>query len=241
MGIKSYTATNFQIRVIAASPVSSRNPDPIARVRNSLIQAWETFKCIPKIIIVVPENDIIKGVKTSSSSAAFTQYMKSIEWIADEHVKIIDFFKKYCTGKQLKNRRYWPFYLWIAASIHSRYEDYSKRIRFNRALDDTSKIHPRMTVLKPVQQWDSEDASLVSNIDRLLTGNGWNAFWTAVDCAVSYFDSKVIPNIIENKTRNQFHYRSNSNSNRRSSEAHPHRRSSEHHQRKLPTPPPVRH
>ena len=203
--INSFTVANFQIHVIAVSPFTSRNPDPIARMRNSLITAWNMFKCIPKIIVVVPENDLIKAVKVHGSASYF-QYAKSIEWVADEHVKIIDYYKKYATAKQLKNRRYWPFYLWIYASVHSRYEDYSKRIRFNKALEDTSKVHARMSVLKPVQQWDSEDSSLVSNIDKQLTGNGWTALWNAIDCAISYFDTRIIPHIVESKMRSQFQY-----------------------------------
>ena len=232
--LNSFTATNFQIRVIATSSFTNRNPDPIARLRNTLITAWTKFKCIPKIIMVIPENDLIKAVKVNGS-ASYNQYIKAIEWVADEHVKIIDYYKKYTTPKQMKNRRFWPFYLWISASLHTRYEDYSKRVRFNRALDDTSKVHPRMTVLKPSQQWDSADSSLVSMIDRCLTGNGWAAFWNAVDCAVSYFDTKVIPHIIDNKNhKNQFQYRRSSGGrteDRRSAGR------SDEPRRKLPTPP----
>ena len=170
---------------------------------------------------------------------AFHHYSRAIEWIADEHVKIIDYFKKYTPAKQLKNRRYWPFYLWISASIHFRYEDYSKRIRFNKALEDASRIHPRMTVLKPVQQWDPEDTSLVSILDKQLTGNGWVALWNAIDCAISYFDSKVVPHIIENKNKNQFHYRRNHNSGgTRQPRQHGDRdHTSDFRRRKLPTPP----
>ena len=247
----TYTASNFQIRIIASTAVTSHNPDPIARIRNSLIQAWQKFNCIPKIIAVIPENDIIRAIKTTGVMAE-VHYAKAVEWIADEHVKITDYFKKHATAKQLKNRRFWPFYMWIAASIHDRYSDYSRRVRFNRALDNTSKIHPRMSMLKPIQNWSAQDAAFVSNLDRNLTSDGWISFWNSVDSAISYFDSKIIPNIIENKenkNRNPYHYRRESapgHLRRRDSDNGANRRTisykndPESNRRRLPTPPSKR-
>ena len=110
----TYTASNFQIRIIATTSVTSHNPDPIARIRNSLIQAWKKFNCIPKIIAVIPENDIIKAIKVSGSAAEI-HYTRAIEWIADEHVKITDYFQEHAQAKQLKNRRFWPFYIVVGS------------------------------------------------------------------------------------------------------------------------------
>ena len=201
--------------------------------------AWQNFNCILKIIMVIPENDLITGVRYDKSGIQ-QLYQHLIEYIAEQHIKAIDYFKKSLPTKALKGRRQWPFYLWITPVLHDNFHDIVKRIKMTKAIEEAARTQPRMTALKPVQQWDPKEAGSYSRLDKAMTTSGLKSYWTAVDNAVSYFDARIIPNIIEEKNKNQFKYR------RSGGEQHNSRRDDRRLgetsgiRRKLPPPPPYR-
>ena len=238
---KSYMHANYQVRVIASSPVTSHVPDAIARLRNSMIKAWKKFNTIPKMIIIIPEDDVLNAVDFNGFGIK-QMFENVIEWIVEEHMKIMDYYRKSAPGKATKNKRFWPFYLWIGASIHTNYQNFSRRVKFNQSLEDVAKMHPKLAFLKPLQKWSTEDPTFYSRIDKRLSSLGLAALWTAIDNAVSYFDNKIIPQIIENKTRNQYHYRRGNNESIRSSGREEHRstRRDAEVRRTLPKPPEKR-
>ena len=189
---KSFMLTNYQLRIISSSPVTSNVPDVLTRYRNNLVKAWKKFNTIPKMIIFVPEDDIINSINFDGYGLRQI-YEHVVEWLTDEHLKIIQYFKRLAAPKATKGRRCWPFYLWIGASLHAGQDNFAKRLKFNQTLEEASKINKNISMLKPLQQWNQEDPLLFSKLENNLSTVGVAALWNSIDSAVSYFDNKIIP------------------------------------------------
>ena len=112
---------------MGGSKVTSKIPDPIARMRNTIVKMLTKRNTLPKIIVVIPENDIIAGIEDKDGQSI--HFGQAIEWLVDEFVDVLDKYKGYIPKKAKKGRSEWPFMLWISPSIHENYTelDYQKR------------------------------------------------------------------------------------------------------------------
>ena len=203
--VDTYVHENFQVRAMGGSSITSRdNPDPIARLRNIIIKLLNKFNTIPKIIVVVAENDIIKAINVEDSSGYSVHYGQAIEWIIDGHVDIMDKYKGYIQKNAKKGRRDWPYYMWISPSLHEQFEDYNLRRKFTKCLEKIAHGDRNIIAMRLMKQiWDQKDVNLVNNQHRFTT-EGYNTYWSAVDHAIKYMDEKIIPSMVEKNKENKY-------------------------------------
>ena len=217
----TYVQENFEVRACGGSTITTKNvPDPIARLANTLIKLIEKANTLPKIIVVVVENDVIKAINPDKDGQS-VHYGQAIEWIIDQHVDILDKFKGYLPKKAKIGKEHWPFIMWISPCIHENFEeiDYQRRKKFTKCLEKIAHGDREIIAMRLMKQiWDQKDPDLV-NIHHRFTTEGWNVYWSAVDNAVKYFDEKIIPGIVEKKNANKYFprrsWKEDSASNRR--------------------------
>ena len=197
----TYVGRNFQVSASGGSNISSKIPDVLARMRNILVKMFERNNLLPKIIVMVPENNIINGLKVAQSEGQTIHFGQAIEWIVDQHTDIIDEFRGWLPHKAKKNKKNWPFVLWICPSLHDNYNelDLQKRKKFTKCLEKVAHGDRNISSLRLLKQnWDQQDDSLITR-DHRFTTHGWNTFWSAVDQTIQYFDEKMIPNMMEKR------------------------------------------
>ena len=198
----SFLNTNYQVRAIGASGITNTlNPDPLARMRNTLITAIHRFNCLPRYLIIIPEDDIIKGINRDDYGVT-EFYGQTIEWMLREQAKIIEEYKKFLPRKATKNRKGWPEFIWVYASIHTNYSNFNLRLKFNKCLKDVAKFNSTISAIRISELWNSNDNILVSQRNNLITPTGWKTFWAALDSAMQKYEnitSKYNNNIEEKK------------------------------------------
>ena len=154
---------------------------------------------LPKLIIIVPDDDIIKCVKDADSCQDVTkQFGRLINYVMTEHECAIATFKEFLPAKSLKLA--YPQLLWIQAPMHDCFDNNNLWHKFNRALDKTAKCHSHVTTLALKKAWDPKDDELFLAGQNRYTTRGFNTYWEAVDRTVWYFDSIVLQKVDKRKT-----------------------------------------
>ena len=205
---KSYCYTNFEVNSIGGSSTLSNNPDGLARINNALIKAFKKFNRMPKIIVLVPENDVINTVKQEEFGMG-AMYEEIISAMMRWFQETIKAFKDHQTDKSKVGRLNWPHILWIAPSLHDNYDDKEHKLRkkFTYALETVSKNKETFTSLRLKYVWDQKDNNLFSIRDRRFTPDGWSTIWASIDKTVEHFDRNIVPEIENMLTSKKYKFR----------------------------------
>ena len=158
--------------------------------------------------MVIPKDSVIKAIKKDEGFGLGVFYEEAISWLMDEYESTMKTYSKYIPNKARKGREDWPFFLWMAPSLHDNYEEsnYQKRKKFTQVLEQCVK-NKKATSLRLKTTWNPHDNKFYTLRDRRFTPAGWLAFWESVDNSIQYFDTKIIPEIVDSEDRrrnNQF-------------------------------------
>ena len=261
---QSYTKENFDVKALGGNDITSNVKDGIARFRNTLVIALRRYNCIPKMIVIVPENDLIKAIGKQGFGTG-VHFETTLTWIMSEFESIMQTYIKFTPNRVRKGKTNWPYFLWMSPSLHDNYEeiDYQLRKKFTQNLENIVQKKETTAALRLKTVWNPRDLSLFSFREKRFTQHGWKTFWESIDKSIQFMDTKLIPEIIYNiEQRKKEAFRSNdrdddhNKSNRERAPKHwtrdrlhhgqpaPHRRSYDnyHYRRdggyKLPPPPP---
>ena len=191
----SYCKAHFDTRGYFTNFLND-NPSIIGRYSNLLIQAVTArsdnkLLPFPRLVVFVPDDDIIKCFKGNCPTANLTkEFSQILNYIMTEHERAIAAFKDYLPAKCLKSD--YPQILWIQPPSHDCFSNNADRFKFNQALDEVARIHNNVSTLPLKKVWDPKDTDLfISSTDR-FTSTGLRTYWESVDCTVGYFHSIVL-------------------------------------------------
>ena len=185
-----YTLSNFET-VLFNSHTRVEGQNTIGRLRNSLVNLVNQQTFIPKWVVVVVEDDIIKSfdaTRTANQESAY--YGSVLEHIMKEHNTIMDEFKDMIPDKAKKHG--WPFFLWVVPTLHEIYDNNSARDKFIRCLKMVENLHDNVISLELEQVWSSTDRSLFQPGTTKLSIAGYNALWKGIDKTIRYADINVL-------------------------------------------------
>ena len=182
-----YVKTRFDIFAFCNGSLSKdlKNRNVISRVRNNLVEAINLQTILPKYLIIVLENDLIKAANHYTDG--FTDIMNSwISWLANKFHRIISAHKEKLPTKARKFK--YPHIFWIPAVHHMSYSKSTNHYRqcMNTCIHDETTRFREFTMLM-LHSWDPRDFSLI-NKDGNMTHRGKAQFWDAVDSMVQKFD-----------------------------------------------------
>ena len=183
----SYTTRNFNVMVQASPETRSNNPNILARVRNSLVHALNKCSMLPKIIILVLEDDLIKGMKASDATPV-SEYSRWIKWLINEFRKIIDTMKDFLPANAKRDEH--PQFIWIIPTRHCNYRNNVPRKKLGTSIENTAKCVEKNISLRLVQKWDFNDTNIFLKDEQRFTTNGICDFWTSVDKSIEYYETK---------------------------------------------------
>ena len=180
------------------------SPSMLARYSNVLVQAMycnygNKVLPLPKIIVVVPDDDLLKLLHSGSDDEVphgiCTGLSKILNYIMTEFERNIAAFKEYLPAKSLKST--YPQILWIKAPLHDNFTNNHTRQKFNRALEEITKLHANSSTLMLKRVWDSRNLNLYLKDCQRFTSEGYTTYWEAVDRTVCYFDSVLLKKQLE--------------------------------------------
>ena len=239
----SYTTRNFAVTVQATNDSKSHNPAILARLRNSLVHAINKTTQLPKIVVVILEDDLIKSISMDENiNQAFN---KRIRWLMHEYRKIIDTTKDFLPQNAKKEG--YPKFLWINPTRHCNYINNQERKKLGGTLENLSKNFDNNVALRLVHKWDFSDSNLFLKEQQRFTNDGLDTFWTALDKTIEYFETKwadmgsTSKNNKQEERQDRFNSREpvweRDRSRQGSSDRHDH----DSFRRRLPMPPGYRH
>ena len=171
---------------------TSVNENTISRLRNNLVAAIADQKVFPKIIVIVPGNDIINYFRYKNEEDVAIGYTKIIRWLMTEYDRMEAAYKEYLPIKAKKHDE--PYFLWIQPPPHNYFKsrEISLRSHFSIVLVNIASLHENTYALPLKKGWDPTDKHLYNRDEKCLTANGYIQYWQAVDKTVCYFNTLVL-------------------------------------------------
>ena len=174
--------------------------DLMARLRNKLASALNSEKQLPKAIVVVLDNNLIKYANYPHFGMSLL-FSRLMHYIFSEFNKLIQARKDYLPKKSI--RADFPHVLWIVPPFHSGFSDNSQLAKFGKALDTTAVLYPNMWALKLKKIWSPEDTSLYLQESARFTATGLMSYWMAVDRTVKFWDTALVTGLMGHKNPGQ--------------------------------------
>ena len=146
----------------------------------------------PKIVVVVPDDDIIKLLQDVQDQITDVRktFGRLLNYVMMEHERSISAFKEHLGARSIKAA--YPQILWIQAPTHDNFANNALRHKFNKSLEDISKFHANTSSLMLKHVWDPTDKNLFIEDCQRFTNEGLRIYREAVDRTVRYFDSVIL-------------------------------------------------
>ena len=185
-----FTTNSFETSVFS-SGTHSANRSVMCRLVNCFINAFNTKMKIPKWIVIVMEDDLIRNLPTRNKGMT-AAYKKSISWMMTEQKKAVNRFKCYLPTRAKKHMN-WPMIVWITPTLHVFYHNFNQRKKCTRALRAAADDHD--IIILPLRQvWDYKNTDLFTAAQLKYTNTGLTTLWTAVDRSIKFVDQRVSRN-----------------------------------------------
>ena len=194
-----YIRSKYDTTGYFGSGVLNDNPSLICRYGNLMYLALDTRlggKIIPplKLVIIVPDDDIIKLIFHEDSEATEPDILQSfsrmLNHIMTEHERTISAFKEHLPSKSLKSD--FPQILWVQAPFHDGFCNNDLRFKFNHCMEEVCKLHVNTHSLMLKKAWDAHNPDLFLEHSQRFTAEGFSKYWKAVDHTARYFNSVVL-------------------------------------------------
>ena len=173
---------------------SLKGRNVIGHVRNNFVEAINEYTLLPKVVVVVLDNDIVKSTNHYETGAALAMGPQ-IDWLATELHRITTAHKERLPTRARKFR--YPQFLWVTAIKHDKFSDNEFREKFNDGVVSVAALHREMHVLK-LHSWDPMDRNAVSK--RRLNAIGQARYWECVNDAFQAWDKEQMR--LAQQTRN---------------------------------------
>ena len=161
------------------------NRSTLGRMLNNFAMAIEKWTLLPKVVVIIPDNDLINYVKKSSSYV----YGTLIHWLAAEFNKMVDIQKDRLPKKAVKKEN--PTFIWIAPPQHMEFPDNEERVKFTGSLKRSLDIQPNHLMLQMKKIWHYEDRFTYQMFS--FTELGFTKYWASVDSALQFWEQHLAP------------------------------------------------
>ena len=182
----NYMFTNFEVESYSTDETSSNNPSTISRVRNLITRAFCILNKLPKLIVIILEDALVKAVKLEDYGVT-DAYKDILAWLVREYKRSILDIKDKIPPKA--NKAEWPHILFLAPTVHTNYTNDVFRRKFTSALESTireSRHAQNMSTQRITRPWDSENNNFTWQFNKQMSDEGLKNFWLSVDKAVKY-------------------------------------------------------
>ena len=166
------------------------NPFLIGRINNAMIQGFNNAINMPKMVVIVIENDIINDLKDKDPTTKHEYYGRFLEYIIKTFQETSEKFRKLLPVAA--QRPGWPKLIFITPTLHRFYKDYDARVKFIETLNIVAAQYANVWAVKLLQVWDENNTSIYLKYEQRYTGDGLNILWRAVDRSISFCNRKII-------------------------------------------------
>ena len=185
-----YIRNHYEVTGFMNSKYASQQRSMLARMRNLLPNAISNQPLLPKMVVIVPDDDLIRFMRHRKCGISNLNFQRVINWLMNEYERTLLAYKEKLHSKLKKV--YYPYFIWIEAPLHSEFDNNRDREIFNAALKEVSLLHEDVAVLELKKIWTYDNRNLyLANSDR-FTVQGLHTYWEAVDRTVKYADTTIL-------------------------------------------------
>ena len=161
----------------------------VARIYNCLVSAMSREATVPKMILIILENDLIDYLQYNDFGVS-SMFGQIISNMASDMIQATKIFKeKYLPKKAFKKS--WPQFIFVLPSTHVNYRDNTLRRKLATEMEKMLIYHPEAHAYKfPRADWDYERHHLVSE-NTGITEVGQRRLWRAVDKIIAAADEII--------------------------------------------------
>ena len=187
----TYSYLNYEVRAYLTSQHTLNVKNILSRLRNALITALNEHAVLPKLITIVPDDDIINQVIDDDNQELSFHYERLLSGLCNLFTKTIDCFKDLLPSKA--KRENVPHILWIAPPTHYYFSDdnNSRREIFGKSLEVAVNAQKGMSILKMVKFWDHNNTNLFLDESYRYSSEGLKMYWRSVDAAVHFWNVAI--------------------------------------------------
>ena len=188
-----YLKRKYELSCYAKKSHESNIRSCLARIKFQLVKALECESILPKNIIVLLDDDIIRRVELKCDDddidnldKIFNQLM---HWLLNEFRKLIDARKDQLPERSKKDG--FPKIYWVEAPQHINFANNSARRKMNAAIQAEAAIQENMKIMRMKKVWDTEDNhSYLASHSRFIS-DGIFKYWGSIDNAMEFNDGKL--------------------------------------------------
>ena len=177
---------HFETTAFCTGRATANIRNPLVRVHNALVTGMQRTATLPKMIVVVLEDDIIRHLNHNDYGAT-EMFGKVISYLELQLQNSILDLKALMPRKA--KRVGCPHIVWIAPSIHQRYENNNLRKKFGNELETQLRGKPYTSVLRLRQVWDPNNNAFVTTGD--LSSLGQHKLWDSIDRSIAFADRLI--------------------------------------------------
>ena len=195
-----YMVENYDVMGKSATKYTSNDPNILSRLRNMLVGLIHQEVKLPKMVIIVLDDDLIKYYGPDEDTESLTMAFKRlINELMTEFRKVISTQKERLPKKA--QRQFYPQFIWIQAPLNCQFDNNRERELFNQSLTNASKFQENVSVLELKKIWDRENTRLYVGEARRYTSEGLSTYWAAIDCTVRFMDTILFQKIEARATK----------------------------------------
>ena len=222
-----FTTQHFETTIKASDRYNTSNAFINARICNAMVSGFEHAQNMPKLVVLVLENDVINAVEKGKYAPIF--YNRMIADVIKEFHKIVEKFRKLLPV--YAQRQNWPKLVFIMPTLHRFFNDYDDRRTFIDSLEKMVKDHDDVMALKLLQVWNENNPNFFYQQQQRYSGEGLNALWSAIDKTIAYCSRKITRDDLKYDKLNQLGFPDVNSDDDRSANKHPSGSSTRHNDR----------
>ena len=170
---------------------SSIDQNTVSHFRNNLAGIIGDQAVLPKFILIVPDNDIIRYFWYREHDTQ-EGYARLLKWLMSQYDLMILSQKERLPQKAKRAAE--PVFIWIEPPLHDSIwsKENDLRSQFGRALASVASLHENTHALKLKKGWDESDRSLYNRDECRFTAAGLISYWKAVDKTMKYANTLLL-------------------------------------------------
>ena len=172
-----------------ANTGKSYDTNTVSRFRNAIAKAVREQKILPKILVIVPDDDLIKfmlrnGISTSKPME------RILCWLMSQIDRILSTHKEFLPIKSKRPKE--PMIIWVAPPYNVNFHDNILRQAFCKALERCAVSHDGTHTLQLKKIWNENETTLFLREDKKYTSRGYKTYWYTVDKAIKYANTLLL-------------------------------------------------
>ena len=181
--VMSYIAENFDASIFTCGK-NGNIRSVLGRFKNTFATAINDSGWLPKYIVVVIEDDILRCV--NFPEPGFSElFGHCLHWLAFQYKTMIDERKEQLPVRAKRHMH--PLVFWATLPLHKNFDDNETRDKFNQCLESVIDVFPEMKVLKLRKKFTYDDNSI--SVQGRFTASGNNAICASIDEAIQFWEN----------------------------------------------------